>query len=108
MTTRNRTYKGEAFEAIHETISDLYEAGMVDKQTMRKFDQSCLTHIHEFSPKEIKALREREQVSQPIFANCMNLSKDIISQWERGLKKPSGASLKLLSLIKEKGLEAIL
>lgn len=108
MTKSNKTYKTDAFEAIHETVSDLYEAGIVDKQTMRKFNKSCLTEIHEFSPQEIKALREREKVSQPIFAYCLNLSKDLISQWERGLKKPSGASLKLLSLIERKGLDAVL
>lgn len=108
MTKVNRTYKSEAFEAIHETAIDLFDAGVVNKQTMRKFDKTCLTPIHEFTSDEIKALRKREMVSQPIFANCLNLSKDIISQWERGIKKPSGASLKLLSLIEKKGLGAIL
>ena len=108
MTKVNRTYKSEAFESIHETVSDLFDAGVVGKQTMRKFDKNCLTPIHEFTADEIKALRKREMVSQPIFANCLNLSKDLISQWERGLKKPSGSSLKLLSIIEKKGLGAIL
>jgi putative transcriptional regulator len=31
----------------------------------------------------------------------------LVSQWERGEKKPSGPSLKLLSLVKHKGLETI-
>lgn len=104
----NKTYRSDAFEAIHETALDLHNEGLIDKQTMRKFDKSCLTEIHEFSPAEIKALRERERVSQPVFAHCLNLSKDLISQWERGLKKPSGASLKLLSLIEKKGLTSVL
>jgi putative transcriptional regulator len=108
MTKVNKTYKSDAFESIHETVSDLFDTGVVGKQTMRKFDKSCLTTIHEFTADEIKALRKRERVSQPIFANCLNLSKDLISQWERGIKKPSGASLKLLSLIEKKGLGAIL
>lgn len=108
MTRVNRTYKSEVFEAIHETVSDLFEAGVIGRKTMRDFDKTCLTPIHEFSADEIKALRKREQVSQPIFAYCLNLSKDLVSQWERGLKKPSGASLKLLSLIEKKGLGAIL
>ncbi|MCF6776231.1 DNA-binding transcriptional regulator [Thiotrichales bacterium 19X7-9] len=105
---KNKTYKSEAFEAIHETMLDLHEAGVVSKQTMRKFDQKCLTPIHDFKPEEIRALRKKEHVSQPVFANCLNVSKDLISQWERGVKKPSGTSLKLLSLIKKKGLSAIL
>ena len=105
--TKNRTYKSDAFAAIHETASDLYEAGMIDKQTMRHFDDSCLTPIHEFTPEEIQALREREQVSQTVFARYLNVSKDSVSQWERGEKHPDGPSLKLLSLIERKGLAAI-
>ena len=108
MAKTNKTYKSDAFEAIHETALDIHQEGLMDKQTMRKFDKSCLTEIHEFSPDQIKALRKRERVSQSVFAYCLNLSKDLVSQWERGVKKPSGASLKLLSLIEKKGLMAVL
>jgi len=31
----------------------------------------------------------------------------LISQWERGEKEPRGPSLKLLTLVQKKGLEAI-
>jgi putative transcriptional regulator len=104
---RNKVYKSEAAAAIHETVSGLYESGIIDKQTMREFDESCLTPIREFTPKQIRALREREQVSQGVFAQHLNISKESISQWERGEKRPAGTSLKLLSLIEKKGLEAI-
>jgi putative transcriptional regulator len=104
----NKTYKSEALEAVHSTIIDMYDAGVISKKTVRQFDRSCLTPIHEYSPKEIKALREHENVSQSVFAYCLNVSKDLISQWERGIKKPAGTSLKLLSLIAKKGLHAIL
>jgi putative transcriptional regulator len=104
----NKTYKSEALEAIHSTVIEMYGIGVIDKKTMRKFDRSCLTPIHAFLPNEIKALREHENVSQSVFAYCLNVSKDLISQWERGVKKPAGTSLKLLSLISKKGLQAIL
>ena len=81
----------------------MYDAGVIDKQTMRTFDRSCLTPIHAFFPNEIEALREHEKVSQPVFAYCLNGSKDLTSQWERGVKKPAGTSLQLLSLISKKG-----
>lgn len=105
---KSKTYKSEALEAIHTTVVDMFDAGVIDKQTMRKFDKSCLAPIHEFLPDEIKSLRERENVSQPVFAYCLNVSKDLISQWERGIKKPAGTSLKLLSLVERKGLGSIL
>jgi len=104
---KNESYRSAAAAAIHETAAGLFEAGVIDKQTMREFDESCLTPIHEFTPQQIKALREREQVSQTVFAHHLNISKDSISQWERGEKRPAGPSLKLLSLIERKGLASI-
>ena len=105
--TKNRTYKSDLLAAIHETVSGCYDAGVIDKQTLRQFDEYCLTPVRAFTAKEIRALREREQVSQSVFANHLNVSKDSVSQWERGAKHPSGPSLKLLSLVERKGLAAI-
>ena len=105
--TKTKAYRSEAASTIHETATGLFEAGIIDKQTMREFDESCLTPIYDFTPGQIRALREREQVSQTVFAHHLNLSKDSISQWERGEKRPAGPSLKLPSLIERKGLASI-
>src|SRR2546421_12435679 len=104
---KGKTYKSDALAAIHETVSDFYDAGVIDKQTMRRFDETCLTPVHNFTAKEIRALREREQVSQTIFAHYLNVPKDSVSQWERGIKHPGGPTLKLLSLVEKRGLSAI-
>ncbi|EGY32882.1 LOW QUALITY PROTEIN: XRE family transcriptional regulator [Aggregatibacter actinomycetemcomitans serotype e str. SC1083] len=42
-----------------------------------------------------------------VFAHYLNVSKNLVSDWERGIKKPSGAALKLLTLVQHKGIEAI-
>jgi putative transcriptional regulator len=47
-------------------------------------------------------------MSQATFAQALNVTPSLVSKWERGEKKPSGPSLKLLSLIKRKGIDAIL
>jgi hypothetical protein len=46
--------------SIHETAEGLHNAGVMDKQTMRKFDDACLTPVRPLSAEEIRALRERE------------------------------------------------
>ena len=104
---RNRSYKSEVKAAIHETASDLYEAGMLDKRTMRGFDEACLTPVRLLTPRQIRALRERERVSQTVFANYLNVTPNLISKWERGQKKPSGPALKLLSLVEKRGISAV-
>jgi putative transcriptional regulator len=103
----SRKYRSEAMAAIHETMQALHDVGAIGKQTMRRFDGACLTPIRPLMPEEIKAIREREHVSQTVFANYLNVTSSLVSKWERGEKRPDGPSLKLLNLVKTKGLAAI-
>lgn len=105
--TKNRKADSSILASVHKTAAGLHKAGLVDKATMREFDAICLTPVEPLSPEEIRALREREQVSQPVFAHYLNVRKDAVSKWERGEKRPDGPSLKLLNLVKAKGLQAI-
>jgi len=106
---RARTAKARSAlaEAIHETAAGLHRIGFLDKATMREFDASCLPKIEPLSPRQIVALRRREGVSQGVFAHYLNVRPKLVSEWERGEKKPSGPSLKLLALIKARGIDAI-
>ncbi len=107
MTTKIKTYRSEALDVAHKTAAGLHRIGLIDKATMREFDVSCLTTVAPLLPKEIQSLREREGVSQAVFASYLNVKTKLVSEWERGEKRPSGPSLKLLSLVKVKGLLAI-
>jgi putative transcriptional regulator len=93
--------------AIHETAAGLHRIGLLDKATMREFDASCLTAVMPLSAREIVAIRKRAGVSQGVFAHYLNVRPKLVSEWERGEKKPSGPSLKLLTIVKSKGLQAI-
>ena len=103
----NRKYRSDAMAAIHETMEALHGIGAIDKTTMRRFDDACLTPVRPLTPEEIKAIREREHVSQTVFANYLNVTSSLVSKWERGEKRPSGASLKLLSLVEKNGPSAV-
>jgi putative transcriptional regulator len=103
----SKKYRSDAMAAIHEMMEDLHDGGIIGKQTMRCFDEACLTPIRPLKPEEIKAIREKERVSQTVFANYLNVTSSLVSKWERGEKRPSGASLKLLSLVEKNGLAAV-
>ena len=103
----SKQYRSDAMAAIHETMAALHDVGAIGRQTMRNFDDACLTPIRPLKPEEIKAIREREQVSQTVFANYLNVTCGLVSKWERGEKRPSGASLKLLSLVEKNGLATV-
>jgi putative transcriptional regulator len=78
---------------------------MLPKTTLRELDAMCLTPVTPLTPRQIARIRAREEVSQAVFARHLGVSLTLISQWERGEKKPSGASLKLLTLVDKKGLD---
>jgi putative transcriptional regulator len=46
-------------------------------------------------------------LAKQFSARHLNVTSTNISQWDRGEKSPSGASLKLLNLVKRKGIEYI-
>lgn len=108
MTKRTKKeYQNQRLEALHKTAQGLERLGAFDKKTMRAFDTFCLTKVEPMTGAEILALREREGVSQAVLAHHLNVGTKLVSDWERGAKKPSGPSLKLLTIIKTKGLDVI-
>ena len=107
MAKKPKKYRSNVLAALHETAHGLHKAGLIDTKTMRDFDASCLTTVKDLSAKQIAEVRKREGVSQAVFANYLNVTTGLISQWERGEKHPQGSSLKLLALVQKKGLEAI-
>lgn len=88
-------------------MEGFHRSGLIDKRTMREFDEACLTPALVLAPEEIKAIREKERVSQPVFARYLNVSRNLVSDWERGIKRPGGPALRLLTIVRSKGLEAI-
>jgi putative transcriptional regulator len=102
-----RKFKSDAFEAIHSSAFALYKVEAIDKATMRTFDDSCLAAPVPLKPQQIKKLRERLRVSQPVFARYLNTSESTVEKWETGAKQPSGMALKLLAVVEKHGLEAL-
>ncbi len=93
-------------EEALETMRDFHEMGVVDKQTLRDFEAQALPPPS-YTADTIRSLRERLHVSQGVFAAYLNASVSTVQKWERGEKKPSGAALRLLSVIDRKGLEVL-
>lgn len=100
--------KSTLLEAVHETASDLHRQGFISKRTMNRYDALCPDPIPPYSSEEIRAMREKLNLSQAVLASVLNTSVSTIRKWEQGDKQPSGPSLKLLNLLDRKGLEAVL
>lgn len=99
---------GDTLLTVHRLAAGLAQAGALDMATMRHFDELCLTPVDPMDADEIRRLREASGVSQAVLARVLNVTTSTIGQWERGEKKPSGSALKLLALVRSKGLGAVL
>ncbi len=102
-----RKFKSDAFEAIHASAHALHRVSTIDKATMRELDESCLLVPAVMEPKEIKRVRERAHVSQPVFARYLNTSESTVQKWEAGTKRPSGMALKLADVVEKHGLKVL-
>jgi len=102
-----KQYLGPVLASIHETAEGLHAVGLLDKRTMREFDDVCLTPVGALKPKEIRELRLRHGASQAVFVRYLNVTTGLVSRSERGKEHPQGPSLKLLALVAKHGLEAV-
>ncbi len=100
--------KSRIIDEMHATARGLHGAGLISKRRMGEFEALCNLDVEAMAPKQIRMLRENANISQAVFAAVLNTSVSTVQKWEIGDKKPSGPSLKLLSLIHRKGIEALL
>ncbi len=102
----------ELAQALLETAKGMNASGIIDdaahaKITLRHLGPSA-PETATFSGDDIRALRERANISQAVLARYLNVTVGYVSQLERGAKRPTGPALALLDVIRRKGLEAIL
>ena len=93
---------------MKNTALGLHRIGLIDKRRMSELEAVITPNIQEMTPEKFKSLREKEHVSQAVFASVLNTSLSTVQKWEIGAKRPSAPSLKLLSLVERKGLAAVL
>lgn len=112
MTTKPKRKPSRVRAEIVELATDLHAGGLIsgeslEKITIRMLSEKQRAKIAPMTAAEIRGVRERAGLSQAVFAHYLNLTVSYVSQLERGDKRPSGATAKLLDVIRRKGLDAI-
>lgn len=95
---------------VRRAIETMRRKGTVSDETYRKItarDKPKRAPLQTMKPTDIVTVREKAGVSQAVLASALNVSTVLVSKWERGERKPSGSALKLLTIVKRKGLAAI-
>lgn len=100
-------FKSDLDEAIHSAAAGLHHAKVINKKTMREYDDLCIAETPHFAAKDVAHIRKAAKVSQPIFAAYLNTSASTVQKWENGQKQPSGMAAKLLQIVKKHGLDVL-
>jgi len=95
-------------ETIHDIAHGLHRAKIIDKKTLRDLVEDDLPAVVEYTSEEIQALRNKQKLSQAVFAKYLNVSPALIRGLEQGKRHAHGAILKLLNIIDRHGIEALI
>ena len=97
--TARRTSMGAAIiEALDEAI--VYSSGTETGATVRTVTarRAMRAPAPRYRKGEIIRLRKLMKLSQPVFADALNVSSASVKSWEQGVNEPSGAALRLLQI----------
>lgn len=81
--------KEEAFAKLVESVK---QAGEIRRGTLKP------SRVFEFSPLDVKAIREQLQQSQSEFARMIGISTATLQNWEQGRRRPEGPARALLQV----------
>ena len=68
------------------------------KPTLRTVTRPLPPPVKPLTPSQVRSIRKKLNVSQPVFAAMMNIPIVTAASWERGRRKPTGAPLRLLDI----------
>lgn len=88
----------KAFESIKQGLTEAIEFAKGHQEK---------AIIHDYSPVDVKAIREKIGMTQSEFASTLGISLGTLKHWERGDRKPHGPALILLNVV-EKEPKAVL
>jgi putative transcriptional regulator len=80
-----------------------------DKET-KHLVELCLQipAVPQFTGKNVRALRERYEITQSFLATLLNVSPVTVRQWEGEVRHPNSQCSKLLDILDRKGLHALI
>lgn len=92
---RDGAMKKDLFAALLESAEDAL-AHAKGKRQLRTTTLPGAPKVR--GAEEVRALRERLNASQAVFAHFLNVSTKLVQAWEANRRRPDGAALRLLEL----------
>ncbi len=81
--------------------------GLISDERRRSCEIVCMPAPMPLEPEEVRAIRERDKLELAVFADLINTTSRQLRRWEQGLDRPQGPALRLLHLVRDRGVHAI-
>jgi putative transcriptional regulator len=91
-------------KSVHEeTLEELREISNIGTKHLhlRTREYAPVTPIKEYTPQEIKELREQNHFTQLYFGELLGVSIKTIQAWEAGTNKPNGTALRMFQVLEQ-------
>lgn len=101
MTNRKKGgYANRVLGALHEAIA--IERGQMQPAAVSRrivtARAASAPAAPVYSAGDVKDIRYKLELSQPVFAQALNVSAETVRAWEQGKKQPGGPAARLLEL----------
>ncbi len=96
MKTKDIEFNADDLVGSVESFADHLKGSR--KLTLRTKTMPLPPRVRRFTPAQVRAIRKRLNVSQPVFAALLNIPPVTAISWERGRRQPTGAALRLLDI----------
>ena len=85
----------EILESMHDLAKSLHKVGAMDEITMKAMDDLCLPKVRKLSKAEVRAIRKKTRMSQPVFAAFLGVSQSAVASgaWREGSGRASGEAI---------------
>ena len=94
-----KTQKRNLFEELSEGF-DALASGRLGKQTLRTHEV-VVKAAPQITSAQLLALRERLQLSRPVFASYLRTNPRTLENWEQGRAKPNAQAVLLIRLVEK-------
>jgi putative transcriptional regulator len=78
--------------------TDKFTAQAAPKQKIYNKFQS-IAPVQDFAPADIKALRQKLELSQSMLGSILGVHKRAVEAWEIGRKNPNGSARRLMTIL---------
>jgi len=89
------------FERLKEGLEEGIAYAKGEDMDLKTTEVALPPPAPKFSPRQVRELRERLEMTSEAFARALNVSNHTLSMWEKGKARPSSPALRLLQILEK-------